>query len=112
MRSLVVTIACTAMVSTVRSDLIITNNAGVQAGITRIIHVPATNVSPDSVNVQLSVVDLTGTNVTNFKIQQSSDLKAWTDFVAITVTGTYNWTIGDGTTSTNQFYRMQLINFR
>ena len=57
-------------------------------------------------------MDPTGTNVTNFKIQQSSDLKAWTDFTTKTVTGTFNGAVGDATTSTNQFYRMQLINFR
>lgn len=110
-----VAIACVAIVGTVHSDLIVTNNAGVRAGITGIVHVPATNNSPDSVDVQWSVVDPTGTNVTNFKIQQSSNLKAnWSDYTMATqtVTGTRSGSIADVTTSTNQFYRMQLINFR
>ena len=101
-----------AIVGTVRSDPMVTNNAGVRAGITGIVHVLATNASPDSVNVQLSVVDPTGKNVTNFTIQRSPDLKAWTGFAARTVTGAFNGAVGDATTSTNQFYRMQLINFR
>ena len=106
------TIACMAIVGTARSDLMVTNNAGVRAGITGIVHVLATNTSPDSVNVQLSVEDPTGKNVTSFTIQRSPDLKVWTDFAAKTVTGAYSGVVGDVTTSTNQFYRMQLINFR
>ena len=114
LRSLVVTIACMAIVSTVRSDLIVTNNTGVRAGIPGIIHVPPTNGTPDSVNVQWSVVDPTGTNVTHFKIQHSSDLIGWSDYTMTTQTviGTSNGSVSDFTSSTNQFYRMQLINFR
>ena len=114
MRSLVVTIACMAIVSTVRSDLIVTNNTGVRAGIPGVVRVLPTNGSPDSVNVQWSVVDPTGTYVTNFKIQRSSDLKVWSDYTMATqtVVGTHNGSISDVTSSTNQFYRMQLIDFR
>jgi hypothetical protein len=101
-----------AIVGTVRSDPMVTNNAGVRAGITRIVHVLATNVSPDSVNMQLRVVAPTGTNVTSFTIQRSPDLKTWTDFAAKTVTGAFNGAVGDVTTSTNQFYRLRLINFQ
>jgi hypothetical protein len=109
-----VTIACTAIVSTVRSDLIVTNSAGVRAGIPGIVRVPPTNGSPDSVNVLWSVVDPTGTNVTFFKIQRSSDLIGWSDYTMSTqtVNGTHNGSVSDVTSSTNQFYRMQLINFR
>jgi hypothetical protein len=112
---LVVAIACVAIVGTVRSDLMVTNNAGVLAGIPGIVHVPPTNGAPDSVNVLWSVVDPTGTNVTNFKIQQSSDLNTnWSDYTTSTQTvkGTRSGVIADVTTSTNQFYRMQLFNFR
>jgi len=98
-----------AIVSTVRSDLIVTNNAGVRAGIPGIVRVP-----PTGVNVLWSVVDPTGTNVTLFKIQRSSDLKGWSDYTMTTQTviGTSNGSVSDFTSSTNQFYRMQLINFR
>jgi hypothetical protein len=71
-------------------------------------------VSPTGVNVLWSVVDSTGTNTTFFKIQRSSDLKGWSDATMSTqsVTGTHNGSVSDFTTSTNQFYRMQLINFQ
>jgi hypothetical protein len=39
-------------------------------------------------------------------------LKTWTDFAAKTVTGAFNGAVGDVTTSTNQFYRLRLINFQ
>ncbi len=102
------------IVSTVRSDLIVTNSAGVRAGIPGIIHLAPTNGSPDSVNVLWSVVDPTGTNVTLFKIQRSSDLKGWSDYTMSTQTviGTSNGSVSDFTSSTNQFYRMRLINFQ
>jgi len=108
LRSLVVAIAFLSVASVVRSELMTTNSAGVRAGIAGIVR-----VLPNSVNVRWSVVDPTGTNVTSFKIQRSPDLAGWTDYTMSTqmVTGSSSGSVSDFTTSTNQFYRMDLINF-
>ena len=108
------TIACTAMVSTVHSDLTPTNNAGVRAGITGIVYHPASTNGPASMGVPWIVVHPTSTNSTSFTMQQSSDLKAWTDGISITITGigTHAGEVGNLASSTNQFYRMRLINFQ
>jgi hypothetical protein len=112
--SLIVAIAYMAMVGTTRSDPMVTNNAGVRAGITGFVYRPASN-AVGSVAVQWSVVAPTGTNVTSFTIQRSPVLNKsnnWADYIAKTVTGTVPGEASDLANSTNQFYRMRLINFQ
>ncbi len=113
----VAALASVAIASAVLADLMVTNAAGVRAGITGIVYRPATNGAPNGVGVRFAIRDPTGTNVTTFAIQRSLDLTTWTNYSTMTVTGNYPITgvgsaeIGDPTTSTAQFYRMQLINF-
>jgi hypothetical protein len=90
------------------SDLIITNAASVRAGITGIVR-RAGNTS----GVDFSVTDPTGTNVTTFTIERSTNLVAWADLNQTQmVTGNTSGEVSDFATSTNQFYRMRLINFQ
>jgi hypothetical protein len=103
-----VTLAVLAMAGIARADLIITNAAGVRAGITGIVHHQVDN----SIGVDFSIVDPTGTNVTTFTIQRSVDLAGWADYTAILmVTGSISGEVSDFATSAKQFYRMRLINF-
>jgi hypothetical protein len=94
-----------------RSDLTVTNSAGVRAGITGIVYYP----SVKSVGVNFAVNDPTGTNVTSFTIQTNSALKGWADFSStITVTGSFgpSQIAAPATNMPSQFYRMRLINFQ
>jgi hypothetical protein len=106
---LLVALLGVALAGAALADLMVTNAAGVRAGITGIVTVP-----PNTVNVQWVVLDPTGTNVTRFFFQQSDDLKTWTNFnqTVIIVTGSFTGVIADLTTPTSQFYRMRLINFQ
>jgi hypothetical protein len=90
-------------------QLIVTNNAGVSAGITSIVYSQAVN----SVNVGFVIVDPSGTNVTKFIIQSSADLQTWTNLTStITVTGSLPGGLGDPAPTQTHFYRMLLLNFR
>jgi hypothetical protein len=91
-----------------RPDLI-TNAAGVRAGITGIIH----RQSDNSIGVDFAVIDPTGTNVTTFAIQRSTNLVAWADYSStLVVTGSSSGEVSDFATLTKQFYRMRLSNFK
>ena len=97
-----------ASAGAVRPDLPITNAAGVRAGISGIVR-----RAGNSLGVDFSIVDPTGTNVTTFVIQRSADLVSWADYNGtLMVTGSANGEVSDSATSTKQFYRMRLINFR
>jgi hypothetical protein len=90
-------------------QLIVTNNAGVSAGITSIVYSQAVN----SVNVRFAVMDLIGTNVTKFAIQSSPNLQTWTNLTpTITVTGSVPGGASDPASPQTHFYRMLLFNFR
>ena len=109
LKPLVLALVFLVLARAVRPDLIITNAAGVRAGITGIVHHQADN----SIGVDFSIVDPTGTNVTTFTIQRSPDLVGWTNYTAILmVTGSTSGEVSDFATSTKQFYRMRLINFQ
>lgn len=109
LRCLVATLAFVAMTGVARADLIITNAAGVRAGITGIVH----HQADDSIGVDFSIVDSTGTNVTSFTIQRGTNVVSWADYTAILmVTGSISGEVSDFATSSKQFYRMRLINFR
>jgi hypothetical protein len=64
--------------------------------------------------VEFIVTAPTATNLTTFTIQKSLDMKSWTNYsVSVTVTGSLPLTeISDFVATSNQFYRMQLINFQ
>ena len=112
LRGFVAVLTCVAITSAARANLMATNAAGVRAGITGIVTTPANDI-----NVQFSVRDPTGTNVTTLAIQRSPNLTNWTDYSTLTVTGNYPVTgigsaqISDFAPSLPQFYRMRLINF-
>jgi len=90
-------------------DLIVTNAAGVRAGITGIVR----HQSDNSIGVDFSIVDPAGTNVATFTIQRSPDLVGWADYTAtLMVTGSISGEVGDFATPAKQFYRMRLINFQ
>jgi hypothetical protein len=102
-------LAYLASAGAARPSLIIANAAGVRAGISGIVHRQADN----SIGVDFSIVDPTGTNVTTFTIQRSADLISWADYSStLMVTGSISGEIGDFATSMKQFYRMRLINFQ
>ena len=103
-------LACGVLAGAARADMIVSNKAGVVAGISGIVHYTDDN----SIGVQFFVTAPTGTNLTTFTIQKSFDVKAWTNYsVSVTVTGSLPVTeIADFITASNQFYRMQLINFQ
>jgi hypothetical protein len=105
----VVALAGLAFGAAALGQLIVTNNAGVSAGITSIVYSQAVN----SVNVSFAVVDPIGTNVTKFIIQSSPDLQTWTNLTqTITVTGSVPGGASDPASSQTRFYRMLLLNFR
>ena len=112
LRGLVVGVVLMIIAGGVLADLMITNAAGVRAGITGIVISPAKDI-----NVLFAVRDPTGGRVTNFAIQRSSDLSNWTNICSLTVTGNYPIMgvgvaqVADRVTSAAQFYRMQLIDF-
>ncbi|HUJ11202.1 MAG TPA: hypothetical protein VL171_14365 [Verrucomicrobiae bacterium] len=94
----------------VPGDLIVTNAAGVSAGITGIVR-----RSDNSIGVDFEITDPTGTNVTTFNIQTSQDLITWTNLTqqSVTYTGSVPGEISGGfASSPAKFYRMYLINFR
>jgi hypothetical protein len=109
LRTLAVAAAWLVIACAARADLMVSNAAGVKAGITGIVYYPADN----SIGVQFIVTAPTGTNLTTFTIQKSFNMKSWTNYSSsVTVTGSLPLTeISDFATGTNQFYRMQLINF-
>ncbi|MGA2138530.1 MAG: hypothetical protein ABSH14_06685 [Verrucomicrobiia bacterium] len=97
-----------AIVSISRGDVTVANSSGVRAGISRIVYRPADK----SIAVGVTVVDPSGTNITTFVIQRSSDLKSWTNYSATAMaTGSVVGEVSDFTGPTNQFYRIRLINF-
>lgn len=117
-----VAIAYLAIVETARPDLLVTNAAGVRAGITGIVYNKPGDTN--TIGVDFVVIDPAdpagtngnGTNVTTFTIQTNSSLKTmWADYSAtLVVTGTsLRNEISDlRNNKTGQFYRMRLINFR
>ena len=106
---LVMALVFLASASAAWPDLVITNAAGVRADITGIVAHRADN----SIGVDFSIVDPTGTNVTTFTIQRGTNLVSWADYNGtLMVTGSANGEVSDSATSTKQFYRMRLINFR
>jgi len=113
LRGLVVVFASLVVAGGVLADLMLTNAAGVRAGITGIV----TTTQTGDINVQFAVRDPTGTNVTSFAIQRSLNLTNWTDISTLTVTGNFPVTgmgsaaIADTPVSPAQFYRMRLMNF-
>lgn len=109
LKSLTMALAYLASAITARPDLTITNAAGVQAGITGIVHRYADN----SIGVDFAIVDPTGTNVTTFAIQKSFDLVSWMDYTPpLMVTGNFSAEASDFATPPGGFYRMRLINFQ
>jgi hypothetical protein len=113
LRGLAVVLASMVVASAVLADQMVTNAAGVLAGITGIIY----RQSDNSIAVQFAVRDPTGTNATTFAIEESTDGTNWANLSTITVTGNFpvagvgSAEISDFATSTTQFYRMRLINF-
>jgi hypothetical protein len=98
-----------AIVSISRADVTVTSSSGVRAGISGIMHRPADK----SIAVGVTVVDPSGTNITTFVIQRSSDLKSWTNYSATAMaTGSVVCEVSDFTGPTNQFYRVRFINFQ
>ncbi len=105
---LIVALAFLVSAGSAWSDLTITNAAGVRAGITGVVYRPADN----SIGVDFAVIDPTGTNVTTFTIQRSTNVVSWADYSSmLMVTGSVSGEVSDFATSTHQFYRMRLINF-
>ena len=108
LRGFVAVLTCVAITSAARANLMVTNAAGVRAGITEIVYRPSFN----TIAVKWAVVDPTTTNVTAFTFQQSSNLTNWvTSYPTNTVTGSASGEASDIPNPTPQFYRMQLINF-
>ena len=90
-------------------SLMVTNSAGVRAGITGIVY----NKSANSIGVDYVVVDPVGTNVTKFMIQSSLDLQTWTNLTpTITLTGSGSGEASDFASPQAKFYRMYLVNFQ
>ncbi|MGA2602940.1 MAG: hypothetical protein ABSG14_01800 [Verrucomicrobiia bacterium] len=110
LRTLVIAAAWLATTGAAHAGLMVSNAAGVTAGITGIVCYPSDN----SVGVQFLVTAPTSTNITTFTIQKSFDLMTWTNYSSsVTVTGSLPLTeISDFVVASNQFYRMQLINFQ
>jgi len=101
-----------AIVDTARPDLMVTNAAGVKAGIIGIVHHGG---STNSIGVDFVILAPTTTNVTAFTIQTNFNLKAgWGDYSGTqVVTGSFGPAeISDFITVSNKFYRMRLINFQ
>jgi hypothetical protein len=110
LRGFVVGLFCLAVTGAALADLMMTNAAGVRAGISGIVYRPSDN----SIGVQWAVVDPTGTNyMTTFTIQRSLDLTNWVSYSPTqTVAGTRSGEVSDFATPPASFYRMQLINFQ
>ena len=110
LRTLVLTVACWAIAGAGHAAVTVSNAAGVEAAITGIVYYPSDN----SIGVQFCVTAPTSTNITTFTIQKSLDLNTWTNYSSsVTVTGSLPLTeISDFVVASNQFYRMQLINFQ
>ena len=113
LRGLAAVLASVVAAGAVLADLMVTNAAGVRAGITGIVYRQSVN----SIAVQFAVRDPTGKNVTTFAIQRSTNLINWTTYSTLTITGNYPVTgvgfaeVSDFATSATAFYRMRLINF-
>ena len=98
-----------AIVSSSRAEFTVTNTSGVSAGISGIVYRPADK----SIAVGFTVVDPSGTNITTFVIQRSSDLISWMDYSTTAIaTGSVVGEVSDFTGPTNQSYRIRLINFQ
>lgn len=110
LRTLAIAAVWSVIASAAHANLMVSNAAGVEAGITGIVYYP----SDKGIGVQFLVTAPTDTNLTTFTIQKSFDLKAWTNYSSsVTVTGSLPLTeISDYVVTSNQFYRMQLINFQ
>ncbi len=110
LKTLAIAAVWLVIASAAHANLMVSNAAGVEAGITGIVYYPADK----SIGVQFLVTAPTDTNLTTFTIQKSFDLKAWTNYSSsVTVTGSLPLTeISDYVVTSNQFYRMQLINFQ
>ena len=108
LRDFVIASALVTLSAMVSADLMVTNAAGVRAGITGIV-----KVANNTINIQYAVIAPTSTNVTTLVIQRSPDLKTWGEYSpTLTVTGSIMGAVSDFTTPTSQFYRMKLINFQ
>jgi hypothetical protein len=109
LRTLAMAVVWLFIAGAARADLIVSNSVGVKAGITGIVYYP----SDRSIGVQFIVNAPTTTNITTFTIQKSLDMKSWTNYSAsVVVTGSLPLTeIADYVVVSNQFYRMDLINF-
>ena len=108
-KMVVIALAGVAFGGVAFGQLMVTNNAGVSAGITSIVYSQAVK----SVNVSFAVVDSIGTNVTRFVIQSSPDLRSWSNLTQIiTVTGNVSGGASDPSTPQAHFYKMLLLNFR
>ena len=110
LRTLAIAAVWLAIAGSARADLMASNAAGVKAGIAKIVG----NASGKTLGVQFIVNAPTPTNPTTFTIQKSFDLKLWTNYsFSVIVTGSLPLTqISDFVGTSNQFYRMQLINFQ
>jgi hypothetical protein len=110
LRGMAIALTSLAVIAAAPGDLIVTNTAGVRAGITGIVY----RGSDNSVAVVYFIGDPTGTNVTMFTIQSSPDLKIWTDYSpTFTVTGSLSSAeTSDSAAPQIKFYRMRLINFQ
>ncbi len=108
-RAMAMALVWFAIAGAARAQLMVSNSAGVTAGITGIIYDRSGNV----VDVRFLVNDPKGSDVTTFVIQKSFDLKTWTNYSSsVTVTGSLALSqVSDFVAASNQFYRMQLINF-
>lgn len=105
----VIAMACLAISAVVLGDLMVTNAAGVRAGITGIVR------SNDAIRVSFAVFDPTGSNATTFTFQSSQDLITWTNILdqSLTYTGNVSGEVSGGfATPQAKFYRMYLINFQ
>ncbi|HVM62969.1 MAG TPA: hypothetical protein VMV72_19060 [Verrucomicrobiae bacterium] len=111
LKALALAMACWTIAGAARAQMIVSNSVGVKAGITGIVR----HTNDNSIGVQFFVTDPspTGSNITTLTIQKSLDLNSWTNYSSsIMVTGSLPSTeMGDLITASNQFYRMQLINF-
>lgn len=72
LRGFVIGLFCLAAAGAAVADLMVTNAAGVRAGITGVLYRQTDN----SIAVRYAVSDPTGTNTTTFVIQRTFDLKS------------------------------------
>ena len=110
-KAIALAVACWAMAGVLRAGMIVSNSAGVIFDFVGIVR----HTNQNSIGVQFFVTDPSpkGSNITTFTLQKSLDLTTWTNYTSsLMVTGSLPLTeIGDLITASNQFYRMQLINF-